>query len=387
MSINSYQSNGKTLWKVTLNIRSKDRSVRLQRKVMGLATEKAAHAEEKKLYRELSEELAKKISQGCTWDDLVGRWEMAMRNDPNKPYLSITIIDMTNCMRKWTADWLNRPASELNKGDGREVLLALKQAGRSKGYQRHVKSVINVIYTWGIENRQIKGVHESPVRGVSVEDRQEEKVPDILTIEEIKKLLRDAQALEHPWYPVWAMALLTGMRNGELYALLWSDVDFDTRRMTVSKSYNPRLRQIKSTKSGKWRTIPISPELMTLLVKLKAESDGRPEVLPRVIGWRESRQAQVLRKFCLGIGLRSIRFHALRACFATQLLANDIAPARVMKVCGWADLKTMQHYVRLAGVDERGATDSLKLLPSDEACMGEVVRLLDFKGTGGKGRG
>jgi integrase len=180
--------------------------------------------------------------------------------------------------------------------------------------------------------------------------------------------------------------LLHPTRNGELYALLWSDVDFDNRKMTVSKSYNPRTRSIKSTKSGKWRTIPISPELMTLVVKLKTESGDRPEVLPRLTGWRESRQAKVLRQFCKGVGLRSIRFHALRACFATQLLANDVAPARVMKVCGWADLKTMQHYVRLAGVDERGATDSLKLLPSDEACMGEVVRIFDFKGSG-KGRG
>jgi len=50
-----------------------------------------------------------------------------------------------------------------------------------------------------------------------------------------------------------------------------------------------------------------------------------------------------------------------------------------MKVCGWQDLKTMQHYIRLAGVDERGATDTLKILPSDEACMGEVVRIFDFK--------
>jgi len=28
-----------------------------------------------------------------------------------------------------------------------------------------------------------------------------------------------------------------------------------------------------------------------------------------------------------------------------------------MKICGWSDLKTMQYYVRLAGVDERVATD------------------------------
>lgn len=33
-----------------------------------------------------------------------------------------------------------------------------------------------------------------------------------------------------------------------------------------------------------------------------------------------------------------------------------------MKVCGWADLKTMACYVRLAGIDEAGITESLKFL-------------------------
>jgi integrase len=79
--------------------------------------------------------------------------------------------------------------------------------------------------------------------------------------------------------------------------------------------------------------------------------------------------------FCKGIGLPSIRFHALRACFATQLMAHNIAPARVMKICGWRDLKTMECYVRLAGIDERGATDCLQLLASDAEAMGKVVQL------------
>lgn len=43
---------------------------------------------------------------------------------------------------------------------------------------------------------------------------------------------------------------------------------------------------------------------------------------------------------------------------------------KVMKIGGWKDIKTMQIYLRLAGVDEKGATDGLRYLPSDEAVMG-----------------
>ena len=379
MAITSYEKNGKRLWKVYVNIRSKESpSLRAQRRLLDITSEREALAEEKKLLRTLTEQLAKLEGKGITWGAALGRWEMAMRSDPANPYVETTIIDNLASLRKWTDTWLHRAASELNKADGREILLRLKESGRSKGYLKHVKSTINVIFTWGIENRIIRGVHESPVKGVSIDTRLEERVPEVLTIEEMKRLLRDAKSFGHHWYSVWAMALLTGMRSGELFALLWSDVDFENRRITVNKSYNGRRREVKSTKNGKWRTIPVSPELLELLVDLKAHSD-RDHVLPRLEGWDDGRQAEILRKFCIGIGIRSIRFHALRACFATQLLANDIAPARVMKVCGWEDLKTMQHYVRLAGIEERGATDALKILPSDEACMGEVVKLLDFK--------
>ena len=78
----------------------------------------------------------------------------------------------------------------------------------------------------------------------------------------------------------------------------------------------------------------------------------------------EGQQARVLTAFLKGIGVRPVKFHALRACFATQLLAKNIPPAVVMKICGWKNLKTMEFYVRLAGVSEAGATEVLNILPT-----------------------
>jgi hypothetical protein len=45
-----------------------------------------------------------------------------------------------------------------------------------------------------------------------------------------------------------------------------------------------------------------------------------------------------------------------------------------MKIAGWKDLKTMQRYIRLAGIEVKGATDGLKLLPEAEV-MGRVANL------------
>jgi integrase len=386
MAITKYEKDSQIFWKVYLNLRHPENStLRAQRMVRGIESEKLAEVLEKKLLRELSSELAKKASQGITWEELLSRWELGVRRErtteekQNQTYAKTTITDYASVAMKWTSDWLKKPASGITKADGRAVLEAMKSSAKTKGYIKYTQGVIARIFDWGAEHRLIPGNLDNPIRGIRIEYREEEKAPEILTIDEMKRLLRDAQALHHDWYPVWAMALLTGMRNGELYALLWSDIDFENLRITVSKSYQTRGRYVKSTKSGKWRTVPISSELLALLTELKVHSENRENVLPRLETWGRGGQAKVLRTFCKGIGIKSVRFHALRACFATQLLAHDIAPARVMKVCGWQDMKTMQHYVRLAGVDERGATEALKILPSDAACMGEVVKILDFK--------
>jgi hypothetical protein len=47
-------------------------------------------------------------------------------------------------------------------------------------------------------------------------------------------------------------------------------------------------------------------------------------------------------------------------------LAAGAEATKVMKIGGWRDLKTFQIYVRLAGVDEKGVTDRLDVMPVDE---------------------
>lgn len=95
-------------------------------------------------------------------------------------------------------------------------------------------------------------------------------------------------------------------------------------------------------------------------------------VLPRFELWKDGKQAQVLKHFCKSIGLPEIKFHTLRACFATQLIGSGVEPVKVMKICGWKDLKTLAIYLRLAGVEEKGVTEGLRILPNND---GNVLSL------------
>lgn len=299
-----------------------------------------------------------------------------MMSDKTRGIAPDTMSDYLASMNKWTRAWLRRPSKSITKAEIKSLLFEMNEGGISKSFQQKTKGVIHRIFLWGIEEGCLKDMTHSPAHGIKV-SRKSEKKPSILNTDEIRRLLRVAKRGDHPWYPIWAVALLTGCRNGELYALTWDDVDFSSMTIRVSKSFNKRQRVIKSTKAGYWQTIPINSDLANLIKELKLKSNGRPEILPRLRDWSHGYQAKVIKVFCEGIGITPICFHDLRACFATQLLQNKVAPATVMKICGWKDLDTMARYIRLAGIDEAGATDCLAFTPTEAREM--IIKLDDYR--------
>ncbi|MBT3982380.1 MAG: site-specific integrase [Bacteriovoracaceae bacterium] len=366
MSIVSYEKNGKTYYEIFVCVRSKVNSkIRKQKRKNGFESKAQALKHEKLLLQECALEVAKLDGEGFYWGQIVEKWHAYKLVDKFEPVGIETLTDYLAALKTWTKDQWDKPAKHFSRADVKNVLKSIEEANKSKSFQAKMKGTINRVFTWAMEEGLIRDVYQSPTLGIKV-NRKTERVPTILNRQEISKLIDAARELESPWYPIWATALLTGCRNGELFALTWEDVDFTNNSIRVSKSYNKRLRVTKSTKAGYWRNIPINSDLKELLLELKNNST-KEHVLPRIRDWCQGYQARSLKTFCQGIGITPIRFHDLRACFATQLLQNKVAPATVMKICGWKELDTMARYIRLAGIDESGATDSLQILSTGEA--------------------
>ena len=382
MAISTYKKNDKEFYRVYVQARGKeDTSLRLQRKRINIDSFREAQKLEKNLFKEVIEEVARIEGRGLVWGEIIDRWEIKARQGclGDKYQNNHLIRTHVSRLNKYTKNWFNRRASDLTKGDGRQILNAAKADGAKAGLLRQIKTSVNVIFNWGIEERYIVGTSSTPVEGLCVSDKVE-KIPKILTLEDIRILFGRAQNLNHPWYPIWAFAFLTGMRSGELKALQWKDIDLEKRIITVSKSYSPHLKRIKSTKAGYWRNIPISQELEGIMLGLKKDRELTPEdfVLPHHYAWSNGQGGEILRGFLKEVGInKDIVFHTLRACFATHMLAQGVNQATVMKIGGWRDIKTFQIYVRLAGIEVKGATDVLSVLPKMRPVTGQVVSLDD----------
>ncbi len=278
MAVSRYEKDGKVLLQAYVGLRStKNQRIRVQKRVAGIENERLAYDEEKRLIRELSEEVIKQESSGATWLEVIERWVRHTELHPSKRLARTTVLDYEAVLRNYTKSWLRRPASELNRADGRDVIRYAQDSGRSTRFCRGLKYTINMVYTWGIEERFISGVDNSPVFGLEIESNREEKKPEILSKEEIRDLLKKAREQNHPWYPIWVGAVLTGCRSGELHQLRKSDVEvisreeaiqqdqmpFDKKRygfIRVRRSWNTRFKETGPTKAGYWRTVPVSSD-------------------------------------------------------------------------------------------------------------------------------
>jgi integrase len=76
----------------------------------------------------------------------------------------------------------------------------------------------------------------------------------------------------------------------------------------------------------------MAPNLVQILKQLKLQSAGSDFVLPRISRWDKGEQARELRMFMVGINLPPVRFHDLRATWATLMLSNGVEPVKVMSM-------------------------------------------------------
>lgn len=157
-----------------------------------------------------------------------------------------------------------------------------------------------------------------------------------------------------------------------MYALLWSDIDFERNLISVNKQWT-KADGVTPTKSRENRIVPMSTLLKEFLLGLHLKQEHGDYVLPRLTEWSHGDQAKVIKEFCKSIGMTDIKFHDLRATFITNLLSQGVPLVKVMAIVGHKRMDTTDVYLRLAGVDVQGATEALSYRVPTESEFSNVV--------------
>lgn len=165
---------------------------------------------------------------------------------------------------------------------------------------------------------------------------------DFLTVAESYALI---EATDEPmWRAMLLLALRTGMRLGELCGLLWSDVDFERRIITVRRSIVRGI--VGSPKNHKMRRIAFPESAVAALRQMTRGDDlvfTRPEGGP--LSQRIAENA--IHRFCRRAGLRAVGWHTLRHTCASQLadLRGNLLEAQ--RILGHSSLATTEIYTHV----------------------------------------
>ncbi len=224
---------------------------------------------------------------------------------------------------------------------------------------------------WGLLVRNVAEMVDAPHR----------VTPEYTTWDERQAgaFLRVADA--HELGPLLRLALLTGLRRGELLGLKWGDIDLPKGKLTVKRTLSrgtggsytfgaPKTEQGKRTidiqrsvvaslQAHRVRQLEarmrFGPAYDTDLDMVFADAVGAP-LHPNTVGYQ-------FKRLCALAGVPHIRLHDLRHSAATLMIAQGTSPDVVQKRLGHSDVAlTLRIYTHASPRVQREAADKLEAL-------------------------
>lgn len=208
----------------------------------------------------------------------------------------------------------------------------LFRAGVTPGNIRKISEVLAT----ALEHAVNEGLIPTAPTRSAVKPRVDHKPIEVFTDEEVKRLLTVARP--HRLYPMLAMAVGTGMRQGELFALQWADVAADGSTVHVRRTLTGRGHGVVSgsPKSRQGYRVLTLPAFVRSAMPARGEdaalvfpnTDGTGPVLRQNFMWEVWR---------LWLGKAKVKyrvFHALRHTAASRLLAEGVDVPETARILG-----------------------------------------------------
>ena len=175
------------------------------------------------------------------------------------------------------------------------------------------------------------------------------------TAADIRRFLDAAMSADPVLFAMYATAVYTGARAGELAALQWDDIDLERRLITIERSFTG------VTKSDDVRHAPILDPLLPILRSWRLRNP-LPLVFPNQAGTMMGESARAFQELFHRVLARAgfpnarrggkerpyIRFHDLRHTFASHWMMSGGSIFRLQKILGHKSTQMTMRYSHLA---------------------------------------
>ncbi|MGN8433959.1 tyrosine-type recombinase/integrase [Helicobacter pylori] len=217
-----------------------------------------------------------------------------------------------------------------------------------KHYKKNTIHNLNANLKSFLEFCEAEGFMEkSPYFSVTLKNAKEAKAIEPFSLEEVKALIENAPSLRLKAFLM--VAFLTGMRTGEQLALMWEDIDFNAKTITINKSLN-ELGTITTPKNKpSVREIDLLEPVEKILKELKESEPENKKFVFISMPKRSTMFQRAFRSLLRALNLKDRKLYTTRHTFASLMLSQGEEAMWVSKTLGHKDLnttyKTYSHYI------------------------------------------
>jgi len=257
-------------------------------------------------------------------------------------------------------------------------------------------TILGSIFRYAVKNRFLRYniMQDVDKLRTTLEEKREdrEREINILSPQEVLLLIKHTV----PKYrPLILTAVLTGMRQSELLALQWDDIDWNAGQVYVRRMvYRGRFFEPKSRKSK--RKVDMTPVLISVLKRWRLACP--PSKYNLVFPTQEGNpmnpanlRRRIFEPALRRAGLPRIRFHDLRHTYASLLILQGEHPKYIQAQMGHSSIKvTMDIYGHLMEGINIKATHRLdatlfgsygsKMVAEAKTKKFDIQKMLDFTG-------
>ena len=207
---------------------------------------------------------------------------------------------------------------------GRVIQNNVECSGLSPKTVRSIHMVLHSALEQAVKEGLIK---KNPTDGCNP-PKLERKEMKVIQPEQIGAYLQ--AAANRNVLPMFYLELTSGLRRGELLALLWTDLDLEKKSISVCKSVRGSQGELKvSAPKARHsiRTVVIPRQTVDLLIQEHNLHPDNPYMFPSPVTgtmYHPDAAGRIHRKLLKEAGIEPVRFHDLRHTFATLALQNGV---------------------------------------------------------------
>jgi integrase len=243
-------------------------------------------------------------------------------------------------------------------------------AGREPRTIQHVFSTFRLIWNMARSNKII--FDESPTKQTKT-PKFDNRRRRFLTHAEAKALLENLAVRSQQLHDLALLSLHTGMRAGEIFSLIWGNVDLSRGHITIV-----------DPKATETRTAFMTGQIKAMFKKLYGNVKNKNElVFKDRKGKRIVEVSQSFDRAVNDLGLnkgiedrrQKVVFHSLRHTYASWLVENGVDLYTVSKLMGQSTIKMTERYSHLGENTLQGAVMILEQsINSAEAARTQEVK-------------